>query len=101
ACHSISSSSSHHQGTSSYQHDDDDDDDDNVQTSRASTPSPTTYLNSLYHFNYQMPSASEQIDETLFERQTVLLNQTQQMHKEMRGGFKSFQVLWKGTKRSV
>ncbi|GJZ81237.1 hypothetical protein Tco_0646231 [Tanacetum coccineum] len=27
--------------------DDDDDDDDNVQTSRASTPSPTTYLNSL------------------------------------------------------
>ncbi|GJU17646.1 hypothetical protein Tco_1145612 [Tanacetum coccineum] len=42
ARHSISSSSSHHQGTSSHQHDDDDDDDD-----RASTLSPTTYLNSL------------------------------------------------------
>ncbi|GKG20393.1 hypothetical protein Tco_0380194, partial [Tanacetum coccineum] len=27
--------------------DDDDDDDDDVETSRASTPSPTTYLNSL------------------------------------------------------
>ncbi|GJZ56061.1 hypothetical protein Tco_0611254 [Tanacetum coccineum] len=92
ARHSVSSSSSHHQGTSSHQHDDDDDDDDNVQTSRASTPSPTTYLNSLdplNYQNYQMPSASEQTDETLFERQTTLLNQTQQMHKEMRGGLKS------------
>ncbi|GKA24008.1 hypothetical protein Tco_0710041 [Tanacetum coccineum] len=44
ARHSVSSSSSHHHGTSSHQHDDDDDD---VETSRASTPSPTTYLNSL------------------------------------------------------
>ncbi|GJT52568.1 hypothetical protein Tco_0978725 [Tanacetum coccineum] len=93
ACHSVSSSSSHHQGMSSHQHDDDDDDDDNVQTSRASTPSPTTYLNSLdplNYQNYQFPFASEQTDETLFERQTILLNQTQQMHKELRGGFKSF-----------
>ncbi|GJY70558.1 hypothetical protein Tco_0474261 [Tanacetum coccineum] len=60
ACHSVSSSSSHHQGTSSHQHDDDDDD---VKTSRASTPSPTTYLNSLgplNYQNYQIPSASEQ-----------------------------------------
>ncbi|GJS87714.1 hypothetical protein Tco_0770350 [Tanacetum coccineum] len=66
--HSVSSSSSYHQGVSSHQHDDDDD---NVQTSRASTPSPTTYLNSLdplNYQNYQMPSASEQTDETLFER---------------------------------
>ncbi|GJX70325.1 hypothetical protein Tco_0307496 [Tanacetum coccineum] len=65
--HSVSSSSSLHQGTSSHQHDDDDDD---VKTSRASTPSPTTYLNSLNPLNYQnyhMPSASEQTDETLFE----------------------------------
>ncbi|GJT50051.1 hypothetical protein Tco_0976208 [Tanacetum coccineum] len=80
ARHFVSSSSSHHQGTSSHQHDDDDDDDDNVQTSRASTPSPTTYLNSLdtlNYQNYQMPFASEQTDETLFERQTALLNQTQ------------------------
>ncbi|GKG30852.1 hypothetical protein Tco_0423340, partial [Tanacetum coccineum] len=68
-----SSSSSHHHGTSSHQHDDDDD----VETSRASTPSPTTYLNSLdplNYQNYQMSSASEQTDETLFERQTTLLN---------------------------
>ncbi|GJR32924.1 hypothetical protein Tco_1109156 [Tanacetum coccineum] len=94
ARHSVSFSSSHHQGTLSYQHDDDDDDD--VKTSRASTPSPTTYLNSLDPLNYQMPSASEQTDKTLFERQTVLLNQTQQMHKEMRGGFKSFGTALKG-----
>ncbi|GKE64705.1 hypothetical protein Tco_1518866 [Tanacetum coccineum] len=85
ARHSVSS---HHQGMSSHQHNNDNDDD-NVQTSRANTPSPTTYLNSLdplNYQNYQMPFASEQTDETLFERQTVLLNQTQQMHKEMRGG---------------
>ncbi|GKC78351.1 hypothetical protein Tco_1129125 [Tanacetum coccineum] len=76
ARHSVSSSSSHHQGTSSHQHNDDDD----VKTSRASTPSPTTYLNSLNlldYQNYQMPSSSQQTDETLFARQTTLLNQTQ------------------------
>ncbi|GJV14763.1 hypothetical protein Tco_1360086 [Tanacetum coccineum] len=63
---SVSSSSSHHQGTSSHQHDDDDDD---FETSQASTPSPTTYLNSLHpldYQNYQMPSSSKQTDETLF-----------------------------------
>ncbi|GKG57105.1 hypothetical protein Tco_0582456, partial [Tanacetum coccineum] len=38
AHHSVLSSSSHHHGTSSYQHNDDD-----VETSCASTPSPTTY----------------------------------------------------------
>ncbi|GJV54887.1 hypothetical protein Tco_1455892 [Tanacetum coccineum] len=99
ACHSVSSSSSHHQGTSSHQHDDDDDDDDNVKTYRASTPSPTTYLNSLdplNYQNYQMPFASERTNETLFERQTALLNQTQQMHKEIREGFKSFGKALKG-----
>ncbi|GJV25373.1 hypothetical protein Tco_1378068 [Tanacetum coccineum] len=84
--------------TSSHQHDDDDDDD-NVQTSPARTPSPTTYLNSLdplNYQNYQLPFASEQTDETLFERQTILLNQAQQMHKELRGGFKSFGKALKG-----
>ncbi|GJY82285.1 hypothetical protein Tco_0495661 [Tanacetum coccineum] len=90
ARHSVLSSSSHHHDTSSHQHDDDDDD---VETSCASTLSPTTYLNSLNPLNYQnyeMPSAFEQTDETHFERQTTLLNQMQDMHKEMRGGFKSF-----------
>nr|GEV30157.1 ribosomal protein L7Ae/L30e/S12e/Gadd45 [Tanacetum cinerariifolium] len=85
---SISFLSSHHQGTSSHQPDDDD-----IETSTASTLSPTTYLNSLNpldYQNYQMPFSSEQTDETLFARQTTLLNQTQRKHEEIRGGFKSF-----------
>ncbi|GJV14070.1 hypothetical protein Tco_1359393 [Tanacetum coccineum] len=77
ACHYVSSTSAHHNlGSSSYQGDDDEDD----GVSRASTPSPTTYLNSLHPLNYQnhhMPSSSEQTDETLFARQTTLLNQMQ------------------------
>ncbi|GJT02151.1 hypothetical protein Tco_0823320 [Tanacetum coccineum] len=43
ARHSVSSSSGHHLGSSSH-HDEDDEDE---GTSRASTPSPSTYLNSL------------------------------------------------------
>ncbi|GJX96397.1 hypothetical protein Tco_0352195 [Tanacetum coccineum] len=92
----VSSSSSHHQGTSSHQHDYDDDD---VETYRVSTPSPTTYLNSLNpldYQNYHMPSSFEQTGETLFARQTTLLNQMQRMHEEMRGGFKSFGKALKG-----
>nr|GFB21738.1 hypothetical protein [Tanacetum cinerariifolium] len=90
ALHSVLSTSAHHnRGSSSHQGDDEEDD----GASRASTPSPTTYLNSLIHLDYQpydIPISSEQNDDLLFERQTDLLNQTQQMHKELRGGFKSF-----------
>ncbi|GJV55499.1 hypothetical protein Tco_1456504 [Tanacetum coccineum] len=90
ARHSVSSTSTHHnRGSSSHQGDDDDDD----GASRASTPSLATYLNSLKPLDYQpyeVPTSSEQNDGFLFERQTDLLNQTQQMHKEIRGGFKSF-----------
>nr|GEX45359.1 hypothetical protein [Tanacetum cinerariifolium] len=92
---SVFFSSSHHQGTSSHQHDDDDD----VETSRASTLYPTTYLNSLRpldYQNYHVPSSSEQTDETLLARQTTLLNQMQRMHEEMHGGFKSFEKALKG-----
>nr|GEW19022.1 ribosomal protein L7Ae/L30e/S12e/Gadd45 [Tanacetum cinerariifolium] len=92
---SVSSSSSHHQGTSSHQHDDDDD----VKTSRASTLSPTIYLNSLHPLHYQkyhVPSLFKQTNETLFARQTTLLNQTQRMHEGMREGFKLFGKALKG-----
>ncbi|GKD80357.1 hypothetical protein Tco_1342978 [Tanacetum coccineum] len=88
--HSVSSTSAHHnRGSSSHQDDDDKDD----GASRAITPSPTTYLNSLGPLDYQqydVPTSSEQNDDLLFERQTDLPNQTQQMHKELRCGFKSF-----------
>ncbi|GKB55841.1 hypothetical protein Tco_0912027 [Tanacetum coccineum] len=69
------------------------DDDEDDGASHASTPSPTTYLNSLGPLEYQqydVPTSFEQNDDLLFECQTDLLNQTQQMHKELRGGFKSF-----------
>ncbi|GKD26766.1 ribosomal protein L7Ae/L30e/S12e/Gadd45 [Tanacetum coccineum] len=75
------------------------DDGEDDGASRASTPSPITNLNSLHllnYLNYHMPSSSEQTDETLFERQTTLLNQTQRMHEEMRRGFKSFGKALKG-----
>ncbi|GJT66317.1 hypothetical protein Tco_1017797, partial [Tanacetum coccineum] len=90
ACQFVSSTSAHNnRGSSSHQGDDDEDD----GASRAGTPSPTTYLNSLGPLEYQqydVPTSSEQNDDLLFKRQTDLLNQTQQMHKELRGGFKSF-----------
>ncbi|GJS07028.1 ribosomal protein L7Ae/L30e/S12e/Gadd45 [Tanacetum coccineum] len=96
ARHSVSSTSAHHNlGSSSHQGNEDEDD----GASHASTLSPTTYLNSLHPLNYQnyhMPCSFEQTDETLFARQTTLLNQTQRMHKEMRGGFKSFGKALKG-----
>ncbi|GJX62652.1 hypothetical protein Tco_0295552 [Tanacetum coccineum] len=90
ARHSVSSTSAHHnRGSSSHQGDDDED----GWCRMCYTPSPTTYLNSLGPLDYQqydVPTSSEQNDDILYERQTNLLNQTQQMHKELRGGFKSF-----------
>ncbi|GJT34404.1 hypothetical protein Tco_0924823 [Tanacetum coccineum] len=90
ARHSVLSTSAHHNRRfSSHQGDDDEDD----GASRASTPSPTTYLNSLGPLEYQqydVPTSLKQNDDLLFECQTDLLNQTQQMHKELRGRFKSF-----------
>nr|GEW02954.1 zinc finger, CCHC-type [Tanacetum cinerariifolium] len=56
-------------------------------TSRASTPSPSTYLNSLQpltHQTYNILTFSQQSDDLLSERQTTLLNRQQQMHKEIR-----------------
>ncbi|GJZ75650.1 hypothetical protein Tco_0640115 [Tanacetum coccineum] len=95
ACHFVSSSSAHHYGSSSHHGDDNEDDD----ASRASTLSPTTYLNSFSPLNYQkydISTSSQQDDDLLFERQTILLNQTQKLHEEVRGGFKSFGKALKG-----
>ncbi|GJY55422.1 hypothetical protein Tco_0454537 [Tanacetum coccineum] len=52
------------------------DDNEDDGSSRASTPSPTTYLNSLKPLDYQqyeVPTPSEQNDNLLFERQTNFL----------------------------
>ncbi|GJX67516.1 hypothetical protein Tco_0303243 [Tanacetum coccineum] len=97
ACHSVSSTSAHHNYGYLSHHRDEDDEDDGA--SCASTPSPTTYFNSLSPLNYQkydIPTSSQQDNDLLFERQTALLNQTQKMHEEVRGGFKSFRKALKG-----
>ncbi|GJW73756.1 hypothetical protein Tco_0133126 [Tanacetum coccineum] len=68
-------------------------------TSRASTPSPTTYLNSLSPIRPQLfsnPGSSDQNTTTLFTRQTHLLNLQEQMHVEKRDAFKSFAKAFKG-----
>ncbi|GJZ76199.1 hypothetical protein Tco_0640664 [Tanacetum coccineum] len=94
--HSVSSTSAHHNYGSSSHHGDDDEED---GASRASTPSPTTYLNFLSPLNYKkydIPTSSQQDDDLLFERQTALLNQMQKMHEEVRVGFKSFKKALKG-----
>ncbi|GJU24928.1 hypothetical protein Tco_1163549 [Tanacetum coccineum] len=67
---SVSSSFAHHNRRSSSHQGDDDKDD---GASRASTPSLTTYLNSLGPLDYQpydIPTSSEQNDDLLFEHDT-------------------------------
>ncbi|GKD67921.1 hypothetical protein Tco_1322011 [Tanacetum coccineum] len=64
--HSVSSSSTHHYGSLSHHEDDNEDD----GASRVSTPSPSTYLNSLQPLNdqrYDIPTSSQQDDDLLFE----------------------------------
>nr|GEX91383.1 pentatricopeptide repeat-containing protein [Tanacetum cinerariifolium] len=76
ARHCVSSTSANYNRVSSSRQEDDDEDD---GSSRVSTPSPTTYLNSLkplIYQQYEIPSPSEQSDDPLFERQTKLLNQS-------------------------
>ncbi|GKB44339.1 hypothetical protein Tco_0889281 [Tanacetum coccineum] len=66
ARHFVSSSSTHHYGSSSHQ----EDDDNNEGISRASTQSPTTYLNSLSQLGYKkydIPTSFEQDDDLFFE----------------------------------
>ncbi|GJX53473.1 hypothetical protein Tco_0281842 [Tanacetum coccineum] len=87
--HSVSLSSANHFGSSSLHENDGEDE----GTSRASTPSPTSFLNSLSpltHQTYNISTTSQQSDDLLFVRQTSLINRQQQMHEKIRGGFKSF-----------
>ncbi|GJX53670.1 hypothetical protein Tco_0282039, partial [Tanacetum coccineum] len=61
-------------------------DDEDNDDSRASTPSPTTYLNSLSPLNYEkydIPTSSQQDDDLLFERQTALLNHLNKSMKKL------------------
>ncbi|GKA98511.1 hypothetical protein Tco_0826448 [Tanacetum coccineum] len=95
ARHSVSSSSAYHFGSASHH----ENDGEHKGTSRASTSSPTSYLNSLSpltHQTYNIPTTSQQSNDLLFDRQTSLLNRQQQKHEEIRGGLKLFRKALRG-----
>ncbi|GKA68428.1 hypothetical protein Tco_0768345 [Tanacetum coccineum] len=105
--HSTSSSSAFDQPSSSHLNDDDDDDDGNDEgTSRASTPSPTRFVNSLTN---EVPRVFEnppnfKLDmEQFYTRQTKILNHQVQLRDEHRGGLRSigkgFKNLWRNMKK--
>ena len=75
------------------------DDDDEEENIRASTPSPTRFVDELEdfdHVEYRTPSPPSQNNDVLFKRQNELLKQVQSTCEEVRGGFKSFAKALKG-----
>ncbi|GKE18574.1 hypothetical protein Tco_1426151 [Tanacetum coccineum] len=99
--HSTSSSSAFDQPSSSHLNDDDDDGNDEG-TSRASTPSPIRYVNSLTNQVPQVFQNPPNIDphlEPFYTRQTEIINRQVQLRDEQRGGVrsigKSLRRLWR------
>ncbi|GKE21997.1 hypothetical protein Tco_1433509, partial [Tanacetum coccineum] len=104
--HSTSSSSVFDQPSSSYLNDDDDDDGNGEGTSRASTPSPIRYVNSLTNKVPQVFQNPPNIDphlEPFYTRQTEIINHQVQLQDEQRGGVrsigKSLRRLWRKMKK--
>ncbi|GKE60929.1 hypothetical protein Tco_1511296, partial [Tanacetum coccineum] len=98
--HSTSSSSAFDQPSSSHLNDDNDD-----GTSRASTPSPIRYVNSLTNQVPQVFQNPPNIDshlEPFYTRQTEIINRQVQLRDEHRGGVrsigKSLRRLWRNMK---
>ncbi|GJT95715.1 hypothetical protein Tco_1091233 [Tanacetum coccineum] len=89
--HSTSSSSAFDQPSSSHLNDDEDDG--NVKgTSRASTPSPTRFVNSLTNDVPQVFQNPPNIDpdmELFYTRQTEIINHQVQLRNEHRGRLRS------------
>ncbi|GJS40429.1 hypothetical protein Tco_0565472 [Tanacetum coccineum] len=103
--HSTSSSSAFDQPSSSHLNDDDDDGNDEG-TSRASTPSPIRYVNSLTNQVpqvFQNPPNVDQNMEPFYTRQTEILNRQVQLRDEQRGGVrsigKSLRRLWRNIRK--
>ncbi|GJV38206.1 hypothetical protein Tco_1410683 [Tanacetum coccineum] len=103
--YSTSLSSAFDQPSSSHLNDDDDDGNDEG-TSRASTPSPIRYVNSLTNQVpqvFQNPSNVDQNMEPFYTRQTEILNRQVQLRDEHRGGVrsigKSLRRLWRNMKK--
>ncbi|GJZ96608.1 hypothetical protein Tco_0668942 [Tanacetum coccineum] len=107
--HPSTSSSTFDQPSSSHLNDDDDDDDDDGNdegTSRASTPSPIRYVNSLTNQVPQVFQNPPNIDphlEPFYTRQTEIINRQVQLRDEQRGGVrsigKSLRRLWRNMKK--
>ncbi|GJX38475.1 retrovirus-related pol polyprotein from transposon TNT 1-94 [Tanacetum coccineum] len=97
---STSSSSAFDQPSSSHLNDDDDDENDEG-TSRASTPSPISYVNSLT--NQVPPPNIESHLEPFYTRQTEIINRQVQLRDEHRGGVrsigKSLRRLWRNIRK--
>ncbi|GJS45894.1 hypothetical protein Tco_0596015 [Tanacetum coccineum] len=99
------SSSTFDQPSSSHLNDDDDDGNDEG-TSRASTPSPIRYVNSLTNQVPQVFQNPPNIDphlEPFYTRQTKIINRQVQLRDEQRGGVrsigKSLRRLWRNMKK--
>ncbi|GJZ77415.1 hypothetical protein Tco_0642087 [Tanacetum coccineum] len=102
--HSTSSSSAFSQPSPSHINDDDDENDEG--TSRASTPSPNCFVNSLTN---EVPRVFENLPnidpdmEHFYTRQTKILNRQVQLRDEHRGGLrligKGIKNLWRNMKK--
>ncbi|GJU53594.1 retrovirus-related pol polyprotein from transposon TNT 1-94 [Tanacetum coccineum] len=102
---STSSSSAFDQPSLSHLNDDDDDGNDEG-TSRASTPSPIRYVNSLTNQVPQVFQNPPNIDphlEPFYTRQTEIINRQVQLRDEHRGGVrsigKSLRKLWRNMRK--
>ncbi|GKE92780.1 hypothetical protein Tco_1573875, partial [Tanacetum coccineum] len=87
--HSTSSSSAFDQPSSSHLNDDNDDDGNDYGTSRASTPSPTRFVNSLTNEVPRVFENPQNVDpdmEPFYTRQTKIINRQVQLRDEYRGG---------------
>ncbi|GJZ10037.1 hypothetical protein Tco_0544796 [Tanacetum coccineum] len=103
--HSTSSSSAFDQPSSSYLNDDDDDGN-GEGTSRASTPSPIHYVNSLTNQVPEVFQNPPNIDphlEPFYTRQTEIINRQVEIRDEQRGGLtsigKGLRNLWRNMKK--
>ncbi|GKA49566.1 hypothetical protein Tco_0742639 [Tanacetum coccineum] len=103
-CHSTSFSSAFDQPSSSHLNDDNDGNDE--ETSRASTPSPNRFVNSLTNEVSQVFQNPPNIDphlEPFYTRQTEIINRQIQLRDEHRGRLRSIgkglRNLWRNMKK--
>ncbi|GJX74199.1 hypothetical protein Tco_0312794 [Tanacetum coccineum] len=102
---STSSSFAFGQPSSSHLHDDDNDGNDK-ETLRASTPSPTRFVNSLTNevprVFFNLPNIDPNM-EPFYTRQTEILNRQLKLQYEQRGGIRSIKKgiknLWRNKKK--